>query len=142
MKTLVAGAALMVIAASLPSAADAQGGNLAAIPANRIELSITGSPPVFEPTEFRLLTGTYYRLTITSDGAAEAGFRSPDLLDNIWLNLVGVGDVEIHLQGKSFNGLEFEGATSAYLSFVPVRPGEYEFFAPGVEGLRGTFIVE
>jgi hypothetical protein len=132
--TLAAG-----LTALAPLAASAQGGNLAAPPAQRIDLAITGTAPALSQTSFELQTGVYYRMTITSDGAGEFMFAAPTLMPNIHIRLVVINDVEVHLQGQTFRGIEFDGAGEAYFSFVAIVPGEYEFT---VGDVTGTFIVQ
>ncbi|MGD9740813.1 MAG: hypothetical protein AB7O56_05185 [Bauldia sp.] len=128
---------ILAAAIAMPMAAHAEG-NLAALPANRIELGITGAAMALSATTFEIETGLYYRLTITSDGAAEAMFRAPELLRNVWLNQVVINGIEVHVQGMSFYGLEFDVAGTVFFSFVPIRPGEYPF---SVGESTGTFIV-
>ena len=54
------------------------------------------------------------------------------LLGNAHLRLVTVGDIEIHLQGLSFNAIECDEAGSAYISFVPIKPGTYPLYVGNV----------
>jgi len=125
--------------ALVPAAALAQvGGNLAAPPAEPLTIEISGAGPTLSQTMFELVTGDYYRLTLTSDGAGEFMFRAPDLLSNSHLRLVVINDVEVHLEGMSFQGIEFDGAGTAAFSFVPIRPGEYTFT---IGDVSGTFVV-
>ena len=120
-----------------PGAALAEG-NLAGPPAERLELAITGAAPSLSQTTFEIETGVYYRLTITSDGAEEFMFAAPDLMESIHVRLVVINEVEVHLQGQTFRGIEFDGTGEAYFSFVAIVPGEYAFT---VGDAAGTFIV-
>ena len=43
-----------------------------------------------------------------------------------------VGDIEIHLQGLSFNAIECDEAGSASISFVPIKPGTYPLYVGNV----------
>jgi hypothetical protein len=43
-----------------------------------------------------------------------------------------VGDIEIHLQGLSFNAIECDEAGSAAISFVPIKPGTYPLYVGNV----------
>ncbi len=139
MMKLLAGAAIALGGLLSPGIALAQGGNLAAPPAENLELRIVGNGPALSATTFELLTGKYYRLTLKSDGAAEFMFSSPDLLANSNLRLVVVNDIEIHLQSLIFRGIEFDAGGEASFTFVVIRPGEYEFT---VGDAKGTFVVK
>ncbi|HZY51522.1 MAG TPA: hypothetical protein VFE64_17275 [Devosia sp.] len=116
-------------------------GNLAA-GGDELELKIDTADLKFSQNEFDLETGTYYRLTISSDGVDSISFVAPDLWRNAWINSVSVDDVSVEATGISAIGFDDEG--SAEIAFVPVRPGEYEFYAPGYEnrGLKGKFVVK
>jgi hypothetical protein len=136
MKSFVGGAAALVIAA-MPLTAHAEG-NLAAPPAVDIELKIGGTAPTLEPTQFELVTGDYYRLTLTSDGAEEFMFRADEFLSNVHVRLLVIAGIEVHMQSMIFRGIEFDAGGSASFTFVPIRPGEYEFT---VGEQAGKFIV-
>ena len=60
-----------------------------------------------------------------------------DLLRNSHLRLVTVGDIEIHLQGLSFNAIECDEIGSAHVSFVPIKPGNYELYVGNVPSVLG-----
>ena len=109
---------------------------------DELELKIDTADLKFSQNEFDLETGTYYRLTISSDGVDSISFVAPDLWRNAWINSVSVDDVSVEATGISAIGFDDEG--SAEIAFVPVRPGEYEFYAPGYEnrGLKGKFVVK
>lgn len=125
MKSFVGGAAALILAA-MPMAALAEG-NLAAPPAIDLELKIGGTAPTLEPTQFEIVTGDYYRLTLTSDGAEEFMFRADDFLSNIHIRLLVISGIEVHMQNMLFRGIEFDEGGSASFTFVAIRPGEYEF---------------
>ena len=42
------------------------------------------------------------------------------------------GDIEIHLQGLSFNAIECDEIGSASVSFVPIKPGNYPLYVGNV----------
>lgn len=114
-------------------------GNLAQYPATPKQLVITTSrdgSPVIEPATIQLDSGNYYRLTIWCPDVKDDlnGWRleMPRLLNNSHLRLVSVGDIEIHLQGLSFNAIECDERGSAAVSFVPIKPGIYEFYVGNV----------
>ena len=114
-------------------------GNLAQYPATPRQLTITTSKdgsPVIEPSIIQLDSGNYYRLTVSCPDVKNDlnGWRleMPRLLNNSHLRLVSVGDIEIHLQGLSFNAIECDERGTAAVSFVPIKPGIYEFYVGNV----------
>jgi hypothetical protein len=116
--------------ASMPAALGAQvGGNLAAPPPVDIALAITTGEngPVLAPAEIPLITGEYYRLSVTADGRADWRLEVDALLENAHVRLLTIAGIEVHLQGMAFRGIEFDTEGTAQFSFVPIRPGTYEF---------------
>ena len=114
-------------------------GNLAQYPPIPTQLTITTSNevyPVIEPSVIELDSGNYYRLTISCPDVKGdlSGWRveMPQLLNNSHLRLVAVGDMEIHLQGLSFNAIECDEIGSASVSFVPIKPGNYPLYVGNV----------
>ena len=88
-------------------------GNLAQYPPERIGLTITtanNGRPELQPEELMLNSGQYYRLTLDCPDVRDdlVGWRieMPEFLNNAHLRLVTVGDIEVHLQGLSFNAIE------------------------------------
>lgn len=140
MKRILSAAALMMGIALAPVTATAEG-NLASQPTT-IVLEIDGVSLTFSETEYELETGKYYRWEITSDGVEEVMIQAPDLFRNSWINQIIIDEREVHTSGAIY-GIEFDDEGTVVLFFVPIRPGNYEFFAPGFEerGLSGTFIV-
>ena len=128
---LQAAVAMLVL---LPAWAQAQvGGNLAAGPPLDLFVEIStgrNGEPVLSETEFKLVTGEYYRFNINCPDVVDdlSGWRVEvaDLLSNSHLRLVSVGDIEIHLQGLTFRAIECDEPGSARFSFVPIRPGTYD----------------
>lgn len=116
-------------------------GNLASEPTT-IELKIDGGALTFSQTEYELETGKYYKWVITSDGLEEIMIQAPDLFRNSWINQIVIDDREVHTSGAIY-GIEFDDEGTVDVFFVPIRPGNYDFFAPGHEqrGLKGTFVV-
>jgi uncharacterized cupredoxin-like copper-binding protein len=115
-------------------------GNLASKPVDLPELILTGDLKMSQ-TEYQLETGKYYRIDITSDGAEEFAWMSPELFRNAWVNQVVVNDLEI--KAADIYSLEFDAAGTFNLTFVPLRPGRYDFYVDGYEdrGMRGAFVV-
>jgi len=133
---LCAGAALALGVGSVQAA-----GNLASQP-TMLEMSIDTRELKFSETEFTLETGKYYIWRITHDGYEELMIQAPTLFRNSWINQVVINDLEVHLAGAPY-GVEFDDEGTLSISFVPIRPGDYPFFAPGYEerGLMGKFVV-
>ena len=116
-------------------------GNLASR-ATRLEpLQIKGDL-TFEPKEFQLETGKYYRWRIESDGGDEFMIQAPELFRNVWINQIVVNDLEVHTSGAIY-GVEFDDEGTIDIWFVPIRPGEYEYYARGYQsrGMTGKFVV-
>ena len=92
--------------------------------------------PSLTPSEISLNTGQYYRLNINCPDVKDdlTGWRieMSDLLRNSHLRLVTVGDIEIHLQGLSFNAIECDEIGTAHVSFVPIKPGSYQLYVGNV----------
>lgn len=116
-------------------------GNLAA-KATELELNINTADLSFSQNEFDVETGKYYILHITSDGEEEISVAAPELWRNSWINEVGVDDLGATPYGLYSLNLEEEGTVD--VSFVPIRPGEYDIYVPGYEnrGLKGKFVVK
>ena len=133
----IAGAVALMM---MPVAANAAG-NLASAPTD-LQITIDSRAPAFSQTDFDLETGKYYRLTITHDGLEEFQFMAPQLWRNSWINQIVVNDLEVKAYG--LYSVEFDDAGTFNISFVPVRPGEYDIYVPGYEsrGLKGKFIVK
>jgi uncharacterized cupredoxin-like copper-binding protein len=117
-------------------------GNLAANGVDLPELKIDTADLKFSQNQYELETGKYYRLTISSDGGDEISFVAPDLWRNAWIGSVSIDDVAVQATGIA--AIDFDDEASAQIDFVPVRPGEYAFYAPGYEnrGLKGKFVVK
>ena len=139
---------LLALLIAPPAVAESLG-NLAQYPPSKINLTITtarDASPKIEPAEIRLLSGKYYRLTIDCPDVRDdlTGWRieMAQLLNNAHLQLVTVGDIEIHLQGLSFNAIECDEVGSAHVSFVPIKPGTYPFYVGNVPLALGRPIGE
>ena len=119
-------------------------GNLAQYPPLGKDITVTtgvDGMPLLEPKVINLLSGKYYRLNINCPDVKDdlTGWRIEiqDLLRNSHLRLVTVGDIEIHLQGLSFNAIECDEIGSAHVSFVPIKPGNYELYVGNVPSALG-----
>mgnify|MGYP000857958450 CR=1 FL=1 len=137
MKKIFTAAALSMM---LVGGAHAEG-NLAANGTD-LTLEINTEDLTFSQTEWQLETGKYYKLDITSDGNEEISVVAPELWRNSWINQIVVNDLEVKAYG--LYSIEFDDGGTFNITFVPIRPGEYEIYVPGYEnrGLKGKFIVK
>jgi hypothetical protein len=137
MNRTLAAAALSL---ALVGSANAEG-NLASNGTD-LTLSINTEDLTFSQNTWELETGKYYRIDITSDGNEEIAVVAPELWRNAWINQIVVNDLEVKAYG--LYSVEFDDAGTFNISFVPLRPGEYDIYVPGYEdrGLKGKFIVK
>ena len=135
MRRIVALAAALL----LPCAVAAEG-NLASKPVDLPEL-ILSSDLSMSQTDYVLETGKYYRIRISSDGVEEFAWMAPELFRNSWLDQIVTSDLEVKSYGVY--SLEFDAAGTFEMTFVPIRPGRYEFWVDGYEtrGMLGAFMV-
>ena len=122
---------------ALPALAE---GNLASKPVDLPPLMLKGDLSMSE-TEYALETGKYYRIEISSDGQEEFAWMSPELFRNSWVNQIVVNELEVKAYGVY--SLEFDAEGTFEMTFVPIRPGRYEFWVDGYEGrgMLGAFVV-
>lgn len=137
MNRRIAAAALALMASSFPLLAE---GNLASKPVDLPDLMLSGDLSMSQ-TEYQLETGKYYRINISSDGQEEFAWMAPELFRNSWLNQIVVNDLEVKAYGVY--SLEFDAEGTFEMTFVPIRPGRYEFWVDGYEGrgMLGAFVV-
>lgn len=100
----------------------------------------TGKPFPKEPME--LEAGKYYRWKIESDGTGEMAIAAPEFFRFIWINEVVINDIEVRPLG--LDSIEFDSKGAATISFVPIRPGEFEYYMPNSKGdaYRGKIVVK
>lgn len=134
---IAAAACVAVAMIAAPALAE---GNLASKPVDLPELMLTGDLKMSQ-MEYQLETGKYYRINISSDGQEEFAWMSPELFRNVWVNQVVVNDLEV--KAADIYSLEFDAAGTFELTFVPLRPGRYDFYVDGYErqGMIGAFVV-
>ncbi len=125
------------------------GGNLAKYPPEERDIvitTLTNGYPKITPAEITLLTGKYYRLNIHCPDVRDdlTGWRIEMLkfIRNAHLRLVTVGDIEIHLQGLSFNAIECDEIGSVHVSLVPIKSGSYQLYVGNVPSAVGRPIGE
>ena len=131
-------AAMLMSALAAPAIAE---GNLASNATRLPDMAIDSEALSFSQTEFQLETGKYYRWRIVHDGGEELAIVAPELFRNSWINQVIVNDLEVTPYG--LYSVEFDDEGTIDIWFLPVRPGEYEFWADGYKerGMVGKFIV-
>jgi hypothetical protein len=116
-------------------------GNLAS-GGEELELKIDTENLKFSQDTIELETGKYYRMDISVEDADDTAFVAPDFFRNVWINQIVVNDLELKVQNPY--SLEWDAAGTFNVSFVPIRPGEYDFWVDGYEdrGLKGKFVVK
>jgi hypothetical protein len=124
---------------------------MTALPAAAANLLTKGTnlPPLmlsagkaFPKEAMQLEAGKYYRWKIESDGTSEMAIEAPEFFRFIWINEVVINDIEVRPLG--LHSLEFDSKGSATISFVPIRPGEYQYFMPNSksDAYRGKIVVK
>ena len=141
MSKFAASVAAVSVAVALLTAPAIAAGNLAS-GGEELELKIDTENLTFSQSKFDLETGKYYSMDITVDDADDTAFMAPELWRNSWINQIVVNDLELKVQNPY--SLEWDAAGTFNVSFVPIRPGEYEFWIAGYEdrGLKGKFVVK
>ncbi|WP_298493585.1 hypothetical protein [uncultured Maritimibacter sp.] len=116
-------------------------GNIASDATRLPDMMIDSAALTFSETQFELETGKYYRWRIVHDGGEEFLIMAPELFRNSWINQVIIEDLEVAPLG--LHSVEFDDEGTIDIWFVPIRPGDYDFYVPGYEerGLKGTFVV-
>lgn len=130
--------ALALFCVAGPLAAE---GNLAAAPETLEPLVLSGDALTMAPLEYTLETGKYYHWAITSDGTEEFAVVAPELWRNSWINQVIIDDLEVTPMG--LYSVEFDDEGTIDIWFVPIRPGQYDFWVDGFQerGMAGHFMV-
>lgn len=90
----------------------------------------SGQPLAEEPYELK--SGTYYDITIVSDGSAELAISGAEFFRAIWVDEVVINDLEIRPMGLS--SFEFDDEGEIEMSFIAIVPGTYELRIPGTSG--------
>lgn len=117
-------------------------GNLAARPIDLPDLVLKGDDLSVSQTEYKLETGQYYRIDIRSDGREEFAWMAPELFRNSWVDQIVVNDLE--WKGYGVYSLEFDDEGTFTMTFIPIRPGRFEFWVDGYKerGMVGVFRVD
>ena len=136
--------AALSVAVLLGTAAPALAeGNLAAKATNLDDLTIDMNKLKFSKNEYDVETGKYYRLNVVCDDSADdTALMAPEFFRNVWVNQIAIDELELKSYGTY--SLECDKAGTFVMTFVPIRPGEYDFYIPGYEdkGMKGKFVVK
>ena len=141
----MAASTVLGVSASLVTRSAWAKGNLAHDPIKLPELKIDTVNMKYSQTSYMLETGKFYWWKVTSDGQEEdIGLAAPELFAASWVYQIVSGDDnanEVHTQ--SLDRIEFDDAGSQTIQFIPIEPGQYDFYTPGFErqGLKGTVLV-
>ena len=116
-------------------------GNLASAPERLEPLVLDGEAWSMAPLTYTLETGKYYRWEIRSDGLEEFAVLAPELWRNSWIDQVVINKLEVKPMG--LYSVEFDDEGTIEIWFVPIRPGQYDFWVDGFEvrGMLGHFEV-
>ena len=116
-------------------------GNLASRATRLADMQIDSAELSLSINEFEAETGKYYRWRIVHDGGEEFQIVAPDLFRNSWIDQVVINDLEV--QPFGLYAIEFDDEGTIDVWFVPIRPGDYDFWIDGYRerGLAGKFVV-
>ncbi|MCC0026681.1 MAG: hypothetical protein R3D65_18975 [Zhengella sp.] len=95
----------------------------------------SGMPLAEKPLEIE--AGKYYEIVITSDGSAEMAISGPAFFRNCWIDEIVINDIEVRPMG-GIDSIEFDDEGEAEISFICIKPGQFELRAPGAEPLAIT----
>ena len=130
----------LAFSSSFPILISAEG-NLASRATRLPDMMIDSAELTLSSSNFELETGKYYRWRIVHDGGEEFQILAPDLFRNAWIGQVVIEELEVKPLGM--HSVEFDDEGTIDIWFVPIRPGNFDFWVVGYEdrGLAGTFVV-
>ncbi len=133
-------APIFAISVLCATAASAEG-NLASRADRLPDMEINSAELSLSVKDFELETGKYYRWRIVHDGGEEFQIVAPELFRNSWVSQVVIEDLEVKPYG--LHSVEFDDEGTIDIWFVPIRPGNFDFWIAGYEnrGLAGKFVV-
>lgn len=102
-----------------------------------------GNDFVVENRDVEMEAGRAYRLRIVAKGRQEYKFFAPEFFRNVWFNQIVINHLEIHGGGPPHH-LEFDDQGEIGIEFVAIKPGEYSWYAQGLEskGMTGKITVK
>lgn len=114
-------------------------------------LMMDGRKIAFSVKDYTLETGKYYKWHVEGDGVEEFVLMAPDLFRNSWIDKITMKtsncptascDV-VFFPGGAITAFQADDPSGADIYFIPVRPGEYEYYAKGYQprGMTGKFHV-
>lgn len=108
----------------------------------RLEPLFIDADKGFSILSYKVKAGVYYRWRIESDGLEEYKLVAPEMFRESWIDQVVIEDLEVKPYG--LHAVEFDDAGTIDVWFIPIRPGEYDFYIDGLktQGFSGKFVVE
>jgi hypothetical protein len=115
--------------------------NRTAVKRTALSLALATICTVLQAGNATDLIGGYYRLKIIADGSAELAVEGAAFFRSVWLNEVVINDIEIRPIG--LDSLEFDDEGQAEITFIAIKPGQYELKIPGTKGAtqRAVFTI-
>jgi len=114
-------------------------------------LFMDGGKSTFSVKDYTLETGKYYKWHVEGDGREEFVVLAPDLFRNVWIDKIVMNAQDcpttkcetILYPGGSITAFQADDPSAADIYFIPIRPGEYDFWAKGFDkrGMIGKFHV-
>jgi hypothetical protein len=133
-------AAIGILTLLIATASGHAAGNMASKP-TRLAPLVLNKDLSMSVKEYQIETGKYYLWTIESKGGEEFQLQAPELFRNSWIDQIVINDIEVKPMG-GIHSVEFDEEGKAVISFIPLRPGNYEFFIAGQRerGMVGKFV--
>ena len=94
-------------------------------------LTLAAGKPLSE-APWQLKSGVYYEVEITSDGSQELALAGPEFFRAVWIDEVVINDLEV--RPLALDSFEFDDAGTIELSFIAIKPGNFELKIPGSTG--------
>ncbi len=134
----IAALSAILLAASAPTWADedAPQFGLAGLLSNKNkhdlpEVILSAGMPLSD-APWRLKSGAYYEVEITSDGSQELALKGADFFRAIWIDEIVIEGLEIRPLG--LDSVEFDEAGTMEIGFIALKPGSYNLHVPGTTG--------
>ena len=102
------------------------------------EVMLSVGEPLGKP--WKLKSGTYYEVEITSDGSGEIGLDISEFSRAVWIDEIVIEGLEIRPYGVE--SIEFDDAGTMEIGFVAIKPGRYTIRIPGSTGESQKLDVE
>lgn len=127
-------AALLAVPAAAAPLCDELGfaGLLAACNKEELPPITLGAGKPLSEAPWRLQSGVYYEVEITSDGTQELALGGAEFFRAIWIDEVVINDLEV--RPMALDSFEFDDEGTIEFSFIAIKPGNYELTIPGSTG--------